>query len=98
VPPTITPASQTFGRRGGPVVYGWNFTAHQLGAAGVASAAGIIRTFTGNYTLAFVGSGLFCLLAARVCLFMRRPGEADTATPLPPDAPLLLPAAGAARR
>jgi MFS family permease len=97
VPPTITLASQSFGRRDGPVVYGWIFTAHQLGAAAVASAAGIIRTVSGDYTLAFIASGLLCLLAAGLCLLMRRPGEAETATPLLPDAPLLRPATGARR-
>ena len=65
VPPTWRLASQTFGRNCGPIVYGWVFTAHQLGAAAVASAAGIIRTVTGGYELAFIGSGALCLLAAR---------------------------------
>jgi predicted MFS family arabinose efflux permease len=93
VPPTVAIASQTFGRAAGPVVYGWVFTAHQLGAAVVASAAGVIRTVTGGYELAFVGSGLLCLLAAGLCLLMRRAGETETATPLLPDAPLVRPAA-----
>ena len=41
----------------------------------VASVAGVIRTATGGYELAFVGSGLLCLLAAGLCLFMRRAGD-----------------------
>ena len=40
VPPTVAIASQSFGRASGPIVYGRVFTAHQLGAAVVASAAG----------------------------------------------------------
>ena len=95
VPPTIAIASQTFGRASGPIVYGWVFTAHQLGAATVASAAGVIRTVTGGYELAFIGSGLLCLLAAGLCLLMRRTGEVQTVTPLLPDAPLVRSAGGA---
>ena len=78
VPPTVAIASQTFGRASGPIVYGWVFTAHQLGAAVVASAAGVIRTVTGGYELAFIGSGLLCLLAAGLCLLMRRAGETES--------------------
>ena len=94
VPPTIAIASQTFGRASGPIVYGWVFTAHQLGAAVVASTAGVIRTVTGGYELAFIGSGLLCLVAAGLCLLMRHSGETRSATPLLPDAPLVRPAGG----
>jgi predicted MFS family arabinose efflux permease len=96
VPPTIAISSQTFGRQDGPVVYGWIFTAHQLGAAAVASAAGVIRTVTGGYELAFIGSGLLCLIAAGLCLLMRRSGEAETATPLLPKWPLVRPVGASA--
>ena len=65
----------------GPMVYGWVFTAHQLGAAAVASAAGIIRTVTGGYELAFIGSGALCLLAASLSLLIRRGGGADPRRP-----------------
>ena len=101
VPPTIALASQTFGRASGPIVYGWIFTAHQLGAAAVASAAGIIRTVTGGYELAFVGSGALCLVAAGLSLMMRRTGDVESATPFHAEGPLLRQpgrAAGAARR
>ncbi len=94
VPPTVAIASQTFGRAAGPIVYGWVFTAHQLGAAVVASVAGVIRTATGGYELAFIGSGVLCLLAAGLCLLMRRAGESEATTPLLPDAPLVRPVAG----
>src|SRR5215212_3975786 len=92
VPPTVAIASQTFGRASGPIVYGWIFTAHQLGAAVVASAAGVIRTVTGGYELAFIGSGLLCLVAAGLCLLMRRVSETESTTPLLPDTPLVRPA------
>ena len=45
-------------------------------------AAGVIRTVTGGYELAFIGSGLLCLLAAGLCLLMRRAGETESTTPL----------------
>ena len=89
VPPTIAIASQTFGRSAGPIVFGWVFAAHQIGAAVIASTAGVIRTVTGGYELAFIGSGLLCLLAAGLCLLMRRAGETESTTPLLPDAPLV---------
>ncbi|HET7095594.1 MAG TPA: MFS transporter, partial [Thermomicrobiales bacterium] len=102
VPPTVAIASDTFGRREGSIVYGWVFTAHQLGAATVASAAGVIRTVTGGYELAFVGSGLLCLVAAALTIFLRRAGEPEATTPLVPGGPLIRPAGagagGAARR
>jgi sugar phosphate permease len=101
VPPTVAIASQTYGRQQGPIIYGWVFTAHQLGAAAVASAAGIIRTVTGGYELAFIGSGFLCLVAAALCLFMRSERVTDTETPLRSEGSLLRPAplaVGTARR
>jgi sugar phosphate permease len=92
VPPTIAISSQTFGRSAGPIVFGWVFAAHQVGSAAVASVAGIIRTVTGGYALAFLGSGLLCLIAAGLCLFVRYTGEMETTTPLAPAGPLIRPA------
>jgi predicted MFS family arabinose efflux permease len=89
VPPTITITTETFGLRDGPIVYGWVFTAHQLGGATVATAAGVIRTATGGYEWAFLGSGLLCLGAAGLSLLMRRSGASPTATPLPLDGRLI---------
>jgi sugar phosphate permease len=98
VPPTVALSSQTFGRAAGPIVFGWIFAAHQVGAATFASAAGIVRTITGGYELAFIGSGLLCLIAAGLCPLMRRGEQAETAMPLVSDGPLIRPAAAAARR
>jgi predicted MFS family arabinose efflux permease len=89
VPPTITITTESFGLRDGPIIYGWVFTAHQLGGATVATAAGVIRTATGGYELAFLASGLLCLGAAGLSLLIRRSGASPTVTPLPLDGRLV---------
>ena len=86
VPPTVALATRSFGRDRGTVIYGWVFASHQVGAAVAATGAGVIRTVTGEYLLAFLTAGAFCLLAAVLSLGVgRRPQLA--ATPLLPDAP-----------
>lgn len=77
VPPTVSIASDMYGRQMGPVIYGWVFSAHQLGAAVAATGAGVIREVTGDYLLAFLSAGLFCLLAAGLSMMIRRPGSTD---------------------
>jgi sugar phosphate permease len=88
VPPTVALASESFGRERGTMIYGWIFAAHQVGAAVAATGAGVIRTMTGDYFLAFVSAGLLCLVAAVLSLGVGRREEV-TATPLVPGAPLL---------
>ncbi|MEQ7006905.1 MFS transporter [Actinopolymorpha sp. B17G11] len=63
VPPTIALCRQHFGSAG-PVVFGWVFASHQIGAAIAATTAGVLRDTTGNYVLAFTGAGLLCFVAA----------------------------------
>ena len=88
VPPTVALATQRFGRERGMVVYGWIFASHQVGAAVAATGAGVIRTVTGDYFLAFVSAGALCLVAAALSLGVGR-SAAVTATPLVPDAQLV---------
>ena len=64
VPPTVRLTADVFGRENGGIVYGWVAASHQLGAAFATSAAGILRTTTGTYTLAFIGAGALCMIAA----------------------------------
>src|SRR5947207_9921248 len=64
VPPTVQLARKVFGQQNFAIVYGWIFASHQLGAASIAFAAGAVRTFFGDYQLAFMSSGLLCLVAA----------------------------------
>ncbi|SFF66399.1 Sugar phosphate permease [Actinopolymorpha cephalotaxi] len=63
VPPTIALCRTHFGTAG-PIVFGWVFACHQIGAAIAATAAGVIRDDLGSYTVAFTGAGLLCFLAA----------------------------------
>ncbi len=74
VPPTVRLASSAFGRERGPIVFGWVFTGHQLGAAAAAFGAGWSRDALASYLPAFYTAGLACLGAAvAVLLLVRRP-------------------------
>src|SRR6478672_3895674 len=71
VPPTIVLCRHYFGTRS-PVVFGWVFASHQLGAAIAAAGAGRLRDVQGTYDMAFyVASGL-CFVAALLCLNVRK--------------------------
>jgi MFS family permease len=72
IPPTMALCREVFGATA-PVVFGWVFAAHQVGAAVMALGAGIVRDQLGAYDLAwFVGGGL-CLLAGGLSLLVGRP-------------------------
>ncbi len=73
VPPTVSLCNEVFGSAKGPVVYGWVFAGHQLGAAAVAWFAGVTRDHTGSYRLAFGVSGVLCLVAAAAASSVQRP-------------------------
>jgi MFS family permease len=88
VPPTVALATESFGRDRGTIVFGWVFASHQVGAAVAATGAGVIRTVTGDYLLAFLVAGGFCLLAAALSLGVGARHDV-TATPLVPGAPLV---------
>ena len=64
VPPTVKIAGAGFGRERAPLVFGWIFTAHQLGAATAALGAGILRDNLTSYLPAFFIGGIACMLAA----------------------------------
>ncbi len=71
VPPTVKLAAQGFGRDRGPVVFGWVFTGHQLGAATAAFAAGVSRDALNSYLPAFFTAGAICVLAAFAVITLR---------------------------
>jgi sugar phosphate permease len=64
VPPTVRLAGNVFGEENAALMFGWIAASHQIGAAAVAWLAGVLRTQTGDYSIAFFSSGLLCLLAA----------------------------------
>ncbi len=81
VPPTVRLATQAFGEARGPIVFGWIFTAHQLGAASAAFMAGAMRSAEGSYLQAFVFAGATGLLAAGLSLMIGRFGVRPAASP-----------------
>jgi MFS family permease len=72
VPPTVKLAASNFGRERAPLVFGWIFTAHQLGAATAAFGAGASRDALATYLPAFFMAGVACLLASMSILAVRR--------------------------
>jgi MFS family permease len=83
VPPTVYLARRAFGQQNFAIVYGWIFAAHQLGAASIAFAAGAVRTFFGDYQIAFMSSGLLCLVAAGLVLRIARERPGPELVPEP---------------
>ena len=69
VPPTVTLCREYFGA-GGPVVFGWVFASHQLGAAAAATVAGLVRDQLGAYTWAWYGAGALAVLASLFSLML----------------------------
>ena len=59
----------------GPVVFGWVFASHQVGAAIAASAAGLTRDHLGSYDLAWYVAGALCLGAAVLSASLARGAE-----------------------
>jgi MFS family permease len=75
VPPTIALCREKFGASA-PVVFGWVFASHQVGAAVAATAAGALRDSLGTYALAFYAGGAMSIVAAVLSLAIRRPALA----------------------
>lgn len=79
VPPTLRLATDAFGEREAPIVFGWVLTGHQLGAATAAFGAGLLRELQGRYLEAFVVAGVFGLAAAILSLLIGRRGKGAAA-------------------
>ena len=56
--------AETFGREQAPLVFGYIFAAHQLGAGVMAFGAGISRDTLASYLPAFFVAGMLCVIAA----------------------------------
>lgn len=77
VPPTVRLANDAFGKQMAPVIFGWVFVGHQLGAASIALIAGAMRATLGSYGPPVTISGVLCLAAAIAVLWIgRRPRAA----------------------
>jgi MFS family permease len=72
MPPIFALVNEVFGRKAAPVIMSWIFATHQIGGALAAVGAGYVRTWTGSYLLAFLASGLACLLASLLVMRIAR--------------------------
>ncbi|WP_051710102.1 MFS transporter [Andreprevotia chitinilytica] len=72
VPPTVRLATQAFGKEQVGLYFGWISASHQLGAAGIAFAAGVLRVEMGSYRTAFLVAGVLCMAAAGMALMIGR--------------------------
>lgn len=73
IPATSALAADLFGKQNVGVVFGWICFAHQIGAALAAYGAGYIHSAIGDYSLAFMASGMFAFAATGVVFFIKEP-------------------------
>ena len=71
VPPTLALCRTVLDESRGTIIYGWVFAAHQIGAAVAATLAGYLRVRLGDYSAAFYGAALLCIVAAVAVLSIR---------------------------
>jgi MFS family permease len=71
VPPTMALCRSAFGASA-PIVFGWVFASHQLGAAFAALVAGLVRDALGSYDAAWFGGAVLCGLAVVASLAIRK--------------------------
>ncbi|TVT58817.1 MFS transporter [Amycolatopsis rhizosphaerae] len=75
VPPTVALCRDRFGLTG-PIVFGWVFASHQIGASIAALGAGAIHDASGSYDLAWYLAGGLCALAALMSVSVPSAGVA----------------------
>ena len=78
VPPTLALANSVFGQKRAPVIFGWIYASHQVGAASAAFLAGLSRSVSGSYLEAFVVAGFVGVGAAFMALMIGREGAANS--------------------
>ncbi len=81
VPPTVALCRQLFGDDA-PVVFGWVFASHQVGAAFAVVAAGVVRDNLGDYALAWYVAGALAVIAAALSLRIPHPTRSRTPHPV----------------
>jgi MFS family permease len=86
VPPTAALCRSLFGDRG-PIVFGWVFASHQLGAAAAAFAAGAVRDALGTYTAAWLGGAALCAVASVLSALLAKPATPARAPEVPAPVP-----------
>ena len=86
VPPTVALCREYFGASG-PIVFGWVFASHQLGAAVAATGAGLVRDQLGTYAMAWYVAGVLSVGAAVLSLLLRRGGRV-VPVPIAPPVPV----------
>jgi MFS family permease len=74
VPPTLALSNRVFGSKRAPVIFGWIYASHQVGAASAAFLAGLSRSASGSYLDAFVVAGFVGVAAAFMALGIGRSG------------------------
>jgi MFS family permease len=84
VPPTMALCRRYFGTAA-PVVFGWVYASHQVGAALMAFAAGLLRDHLGSYDSAWYLGGGLCVLAALLSVGLRAPAGPISLGPPPRD-------------
>jgi sugar phosphate permease len=72
MPPIFALVNEVFGQKSTPVIMSWIFATHQIGGALAAVGAGVVRTYTGSYMVAFMASGVACLAASMLVLRIAR--------------------------
>jgi sugar phosphate permease len=70
VPPTVRLLSGVVGQERTGIMVAWITVIHQIGGASVAFLAGLLRISYGSYMQAFMLSGLLCIGAAIMVLFI----------------------------
>ena len=81
VPPTVRLTNQIFGKQDAPIVFGWIFAGHQLGAGATALEAGALRSLLGDYMTPVLISGSLCIFAALLVLRIGRGRSAGEPAP-----------------
>ena len=71
IPATSALTADLFGKQNVGVVFGWICFAHQVGAAIASYGAGYLHQIAGNYTLAFMASGLFAFVATGLVVLIK---------------------------
>lgn len=72
VPPTVELCRRYFGLQKSPIVYGWVFASHMVGAAIAAAFAGSIRQVQGSYFIAWITAAVLCMVAAVTVLTLKK--------------------------